>query len=93
MDLRLLAGSRRGDGLQDWEWAKRPKLQQVVSARVEEAQASPPGNSSLERLPTEILGEICGGTECTNGMLTTYRSDYFSASTGLTVKWIFSAKR
>lgn len=57
VDLRLLAGSLRGDGLQDWEWAKRTKFQQVVPARIEEQQVSPPGHSPLERLPTEILGE------------------------------------
>lgn len=60
VDLRLLAGSRRGDGLQDWEWAKRPKLQQVVPVRIEVPPVSPPGNSPLESLPTEILGESGG---------------------------------
>jgi len=68
VDLRLLAGSRGRDGQQDWEWAKRLKLQLVVPARIEEPIVSPPGDSPLERLPTEILGKDgghpVGQTDC-----------------------------
>ena len=68
VDLRLLAGSRGRDGQQDWEWAKRPKLQQVVPPRIAEPPVSPPGVSLLEKLPAEILGEsgghLKGQTEC-----------------------------
>lgn len=81
VDLRLLAGSLRRDGLQDWEWAKRPKLQEVVPARIEEHQVSPPGHSPLERLPTEILGERDGYYGLATGMLTRSRPDHYSAST------------
>jgi len=56
-DLRLLAGGRGRDGQQDLEWAKRPKLQDSVPARIEEPPVYAPGESPLEKLPTEILGE------------------------------------
>lgn len=74
VDLRVLAGIRRGDGQQDWEWAKRPKLQQVVPTHIEEPSISPPGSSPLERLPTEILGEGNFDPGWANGTLMTFQT-------------------
>lgn len=93
VDLRVLAGIRRGGGQQDWEWAKRPKLQQVIPAHIEEPAISPPGSSPLEMLPTEILGEGDSNHGRANGSLMTFRPDNFSASTRLATEWIYSAKR
>lgn len=93
MDLRILAGSRGQDEQQDWEWAKRPKLQQVVPPRIAEPPVSPPGVSLLEKLPAEILGESGGHPKGQTGMLMNLRPSHISASTRLTLGWIYSAKR
>ncbi|MCJ1365488.1 hypothetical protein MMC16_004610 [Acarospora aff. strigata] len=52
VDLRLLGAQ------QDWEWAKRPRLDKTITARIEGPLVHEPGESPLERLPTEILEHI-----------------------------------
>ncbi len=80
VDLKFLAGSLVGDGRQDLEWAKRPKLRPRTPTPVQEPEINPPGQSPLERLPTEVLGECAIRILLSRPTLTSTRPDHLSFS-------------